>query len=123
VTPEEFAASTGLTLEEAQLILARRAAPVAPVGGRLALALKALSDAVRKTGVAPVRVGEGGVLEKSEALDPEALDRFYKTHTVASPSIRSSVIQGEWLEDTRPKRAMRPPSMADEDVSQDPEDY
>jgi hypothetical protein len=107
MTAEEFAASTGLTLEEAQLILARRAAPVAPVGGRLVLALKALSEAVRKTGVAPVRVGEGGVLEKSEVLDPEALDRFYGK--CANPPVL--------------KRAMRPPPMADEDVSQDPEDY
>jgi hypothetical protein len=109
MTPEEFAAQTGLTLEEAKLILARRAAPVAPVDGRLALALKALSDAVRKTGVAPVRVGEGGVLEKSEVLDPEALDKFYSTKPA--------------YESVRPKRAMRPPPVADEDVSQDPEDY
>lgn len=112
MTAEEFAASTGLTLEEAQLILARRAAPVAPVGGRLALALKALSDAVRKTGVAPVRIGEGGVLEKSEVLDTEALEKFYATKGGSSATPLQS-----------PTRKVRQPAVAAEDESQDPEDY
>jgi hypothetical protein len=108
VTPEEFAALHGLTVEEAQLILTRRSLPKPSPGGRLAQAMKALTEAVRKTGVAPVRI-EGGVLEKSELLDPEALERFYASKGGSNLP--------------RPKRAIRPPALAEEDVSQDPEDH
>jgi|SRR6478735_2556435 len=102
---EEFAEAHGLSVEEAEYILSRRAVKAVPPGGRAALARKVLEQAQAKVGVAPVVVTPAG-LEKSELLDPEAVDRFYATKTY-SPSI------------TKPSRWSTP--VAIEDQSQDEE--
>jgi hypothetical protein len=79
VTPEEFAAQTGLSVEEATLILNRRSRAEAEVaaGGRVELARVALSKAQKKVGVHPV-AANGEELEKM--YDPDAdvgRSRFY----------------------------------------------
>lgn len=112
MTPEEFAAQTGLTLEEAKLILARRSLPTPPPGSRLTLALRALADAQKKTGVHPVVV-EGGWIEKEH--DPEAEEGFLTFYANKGGVIST---QGD-----RPKRKVNARPVAAEDESQDPEDH
>ena len=95
----------GLTLEEATLILARRAVPKPTAGSKLTQALKALADAQKKVGVHPVVV-EGGWIEK--AHDPEAEEGFLSFYAKKTD---------------RPKRRLGVPPPAVEDESQDPKDY
>lgn len=109
MTPEEFAAQTGLTLDEATLILARRALPTPPPGSRLTMAIRALVEAQKKTGVHPVVV-EGGWIEKEH--DPEAEEGFLTFYANKGGS-----------ETARPKRKVNARPVAAEDESQDPEDY
>lgn len=110
MTPEEFAEAHGLSLEEAQLILEKRAQPVPPPGGRLARALKALREATTKVGASPVRLNPDGTLEKSELQDLTQLEKFYAT---------------KGMESGRPARTLFPqkPLVSEEDVSQDPKDW
>lgn len=96
----------GLTLEEATLILARRAAPKPDPGAKLTQALQALSKAQKKVGVHPVVV-EGGWIEK--AHDPEAEEGFLNFY--------ANKAEG------RPKRKVSSPQKPLEDESQDSEDY
>ncbi len=113
MTPQEFADAHGLSLDEAEVILARRARASSPTKlsastEKLKRALDALEAAQKKVGVHPVVV-QGGEVAKS--FDEEAernLDRFY-----ASKGCQERPMA---------KRHMRAP-VADEDVSQDPEDY
>lgn len=104
---EEFAALHGLSLEEAELILARRAQKANPGAlGRLAVAMKVLFAAQKKVGVHPVAVqGEKAV----KTFDEEAernLDEFYN---------RKGGLRGPTQQ--------RKLEQAVEDMSQDPEDY
>lgn len=100
-----FAEASGLTLEEAELILARRRQATTQEVCRITLARLALQKAQAKTGVAPVVVTPGG-LEKREVMDPEAEARFYADKL-----------------GTRPKRFFLQKPLSPEDVSQDPEDW
>lgn len=108
---EEFADAHGLSLDEAEVILARRARASSPTKlspEKLQRAMAALMTAQKKVGVHPVVVQDG---EVAKAYDEEAkrnLDRFY-----ASKGCQERPMA---------KRHMRAP-VADEDVSQDPEDY
>ncbi len=107
---EEFAALHGLSLEEAELILSRRARSSATLPQsteRLKRALDALERAQKKVGVHPVVVqGEQAV----KTFDEEAernLDEFYSS----KGGVKTT--QGK----------LRQPVVAVEDMSQDPEDY
>lgn len=87
MTPEEFAAEHGLSVEEATLILSRRQAAraEAEAGGRVGLAKTILSQAQKKVGVHPVKVA-GDSVEKR--YDPDAdvgLSRFYKKGNFRNP--------------------------------------
>jgi hypothetical protein len=112
VTPEEFAQEHNLSLEEAKLILARRAIPTPPPGAKLTLARLSLTKAERKVGVHPVVV-EGGWIEKEH--DPEAEEGFLSFYANKGGS---NLPQAE-----RPKRRLNQKPVAAEDESQDPEDY
>ncbi len=107
---EEFAALHGLSLEEAEIILTRRARSSATLHQsteRLRLALDALERAQKKVGVHPV-VAQGGEVVKTFDEEAEAnLEKYY------APKGGQE----------RPCRKVRQPVVAVEDVSQDPEDY
>lgn len=110
MTPEEFAEQTGLSLEEARLILARRAAAEQPPpGSRQTLARLALEKAQKKVGVHPVVV-EGGWIEKEH--DPEAEEGFLSFYANKG---------GSELPQGRPKRRLNAQPVAVEDQSQDEE--
>ena len=114
MTPQEFADAHGLSLDEAEVILARRARSANPrilaaSTEKLRRALDALEAAQKKVGVHPVAVAEDGLAKE---FDPEAdqnLTSFYAK-------------KGGSEETLRPKRTFRQPQ-AVEDMSQDPEDY
>lgn len=77
MTPGEFADAHGLSLEEATLILQRRAAAAAPSDSRVDRARSILALAQKRVGVQPVAV-EGEALAVTH--DPEAergLVEFY----------------------------------------------
>jgi hypothetical protein len=108
LTAEEFAASHGLSLEEAELILARRIQKENPGAlGRLAVAMKALVAAQKKVGVHPVVATGDGVAKSFDEEAERNLSDFY-----ASKGGQE-----------RPHRKVRQSSVAVEDMSQDPEDY
>lgn len=108
MTPGEFAEATGLTEEEAGLILERRRIRSVDQasGGKLQRAFSALVAAQKRTGVHPVVVTGGGV-EKTH--DPDAdvgVQEFYKKTPPAD-------LVGVKLY----------PVTNEEDVSQDPKDW
>ncbi len=110
MTPLDALLAAGLSLEEAQLILARReAAANAPTQSqKLTRAMEALAKAQKRVGVHPVVV-EGGWIEKEH--DPEAEEgflSFYANKGAGAPE--------------RPKRKLNRPVVPVEDQSQDPED-
>ncbi len=110
MTPQEFADAHGLSLDEAEVILARRARASSPTKlsastEKLRRALDALEAAQKKVGVHPVVVQDGSLAKGFDQVAAENLDRFYSS------------------KDDRPKRRLNQPPVAVEDVSQDPEDY
>lgn len=111
MTPEEFAAAHGLSLEEAQLILARRARSSGALPDsteRLKRALDALEAAQKKVGVHPV------VVKGSEAVklfDEETERNLYTYY--------AQKVEGKKI----PTRTLNQQAVAVEDMSQDPEDY
>lgn len=100
MTPEEFAAQTGLSVEEATLILNRRSRAEAETaaGGRVEIARIALSKAQKKVGVHPVSAN-GEELEK--VYDPDAdvaVRNFYEKHTAGGQVPPAKPIDGDWEE-------------------------
>ena len=96
MTPQEFAATHGLSLEEAQLILEKRNRPTPDPNSRLALAKAKLEAAQKKVGVQPVSA-EGE--ELVQGYDPDAdvgREKFYsnKGQVSADPPKRF----GDWEE-------------------------
>jgi hypothetical protein len=77
VTPEEFAKSTGLTLEEATYILARRAEKAEPVNARVERARSILAATQKRVGVHPVVVADGEVVS---VHDPDADNSHFYLH-------------------------------------------
>ncbi len=107
---EQFALDHGLSLDEAEFLLARRQRQLNPAKlgastDRLKRALDILEAAQKKVGVHPVVVQDGSLEKSFDQVAAENLDRFYST------------------KDDRPKRRVNQPPVAVEDVSQDPEDY
>ena len=77
MTPEEFAESTGLSLEEATYILARRAVKAEPVNARVERARSILAATQKRVGVHPV------VVEGEEVVsvhDPDADNSHFYLH-------------------------------------------
>ena len=91
MTPQEFADAHSLSLEEATLILSRRAKPATVGSPRLGSARSILALAQKRTGVQPVAV-EGESLERSH--DPDA-ERGLKEFYVGKASISKKVEFGE----------------------------
>jgi hypothetical protein len=89
ISPEEFAAASGLSVEEAELILRRRQAASEPADTRVNRARSILALAQKRVGVQPVAV-DGVALEK--VYDPDAdvgLSEFYKSKDRAVPVEKS----------------------------------
>jgi hypothetical protein len=89
VTADEFAAASGLSVEEAELILRRRQAASEPADARVNRARSILALAQKRVGVQPVAV-DGASLEK--VYDPVAdvgLSEFYKGKDGAVPVEKS----------------------------------
>ncbi len=103
LTPAEFAALHGLSLEEAELILSRRRVTEAPAAtNRLDAARATLLAAQKRVGVHPVVAGEG----IETVYDPDAdvgVQRFF--------------------EKAKPRTPVNRPVVSVEDESQDPGDY
>lgn len=104
MTPQEFADAHGLSLDEAELILAKRNQPhPATKPSRLSKGAEILAKAQKRVGVDPVVV-EGDSLGK--VYDPDAdvgLRQFYEKEKPRTPFTR--------------------PVVSAEDESQDPKDY
>ncbi len=114
LTPQEFADAHGLSLDEAEVILARRARASSPTKlsastEKLKRALDALEAAQKKVGVHPVAVRDGELEKGFDESAEDNLTTFYAKKLASG--------------DYRPKRRLNAPVVAVEDVSQDPEDY
>jgi hypothetical protein len=112
---EEFASLHGLSVDEAELILSRRARQVSPTKlsdstEKLKRALDVLEKAQKKVGVHPVIVQDGEVAKSFDRETQKNLDLFYASKGGSESTLR-------------PKRTSRQQPVAVEDVSQDPEDY
>lgn len=97
MTTQEFAEAHGLTLEEAQLILARRQPPLS-LNSRLEKAREALERSQKKVGVHPVEVT--GV-ELTHGYDPDAdvgKREFYEEQAQGGSVSTPWRIVGEWDE-------------------------
>lgn len=112
---EEFASLHGLAVDEAELILSRRARQVSPTKlsastEKLKRALDVLEKAQKKVGVHPVVVQGSEMAKSFDEETQKNLDLFYASKGGSESALR-------------PKRTFRRQPAAVEDVSQDPEDY
>jgi len=75
MTPGEFAQAHGLSLDEAELILAKRRAPATDPNSRLARARAALEASLRRTGARSVETQGDKVVE---VVPPDTSVEFMK---------------------------------------------
>lgn len=103
MTPEEFAEEHGLTVDEARLILQRRAMAPKLGASRLQKAMETLAAAQKKVGVHPVVEAFDEVVKTHDPDAERGLETFYASKGGSGQ--------------------LRKPVVAAEDESQDPSDY